>query len=669
MSKVLSTAVNVFFLTYVAARAIRVPFTYDEAATYFRFIAADPLALFSFPVATNHLLNTLLAKLAYTVGGSAEWVLRLPSVLAFAVFAWFSMRLMDRLANRAIALAGLVLLLSNPFLLEFFALSRGYGPSIALLFGSLCFLLRFLDDVGAAHGSRSLAWALGLAVLAVAANFTMLNLAMGVFGIALVVSMANHRRMRRSDRAVSTARVDRLPWQALAALALFAAGFVPAVLSQDLGLSERLYQPVTVTVEGPDSDRVVVHRLDARGRASRLSMEQGTWALPRRQHVAGLRIESPRDADPQQITAVIGDRRIHSAPHDRQFWTAYDRGALRIYESTPALSIDRSLIPTFGSIINWSGDAIYARQVATRTAVVLTLLVLLAGLLEVVGRLLRRVDLLPLGDWRAIAVPLLWLVSVAAIPLYLLKRNGELYFGGTEGFLEDTVGSLIADALYGTTYAPNQSHVVSAVLLLIIAAAILGVVVQARRPVRPQSGLATVLTLTVVAVVVQLAEQVLLGTPSLIGRTALFYIPLVLLLTALSFDAVASLGRVLRAIAVATMVVGAAAAVAHFANTANVTHTRDWQGDASTRLMIEDLEQAAGRPAGSRVRLAVYPFFYPVTRFYAGKSPLAIDVEVVPARGGSDFLFLRDGSQEPGMEVVSRYSLTRNVLVRARPSP
>ena len=168
--------------------------------------------------------------------------------------------------------------------------------------------------------------------------------------------------------------------------------------------------------------------------------------------------------------------------------------------------------------------------------------------------------------------------------------------------------------MYGTTYAPNQSHVVSAVLLLITAAAILGVVVQARRPVRPQPGLATVLTLTVVAVVVQLAEQVLLGTPSLIGRTALFYIPLVLLLTALSFDAVASLGRVLRAIAVATMVVGAAAAVAHFANTANVTHTRDWQGDASTRLMIEDLEQAAGRPAGSRVRLAVYPFFYPVTR-------------------------------------------------------
>ena len=237
--------------------------------------------------------------------------------------------------------------------------------------------------------------------------------------------MANHRRMRRSYCAVSTARVDRLPWQALAALALFAAGFVPAALSQDLGSSERLYQPVTVNVEGPDSDRVVVHRLDARGRASRLSMEQGTWALPRRQHVAGLRIESPRDADPQQFTAVIGDRRIHSAPHDRQFWTVYDRGPLRIYESTPALSIDRSLIPTFGSIINWSGDAIYARQAATRTAVVLTLLVLLAGLLEVVGRLLRRVDLLPLGDWRAIAVPLLWLVSVAAIPLHLLKRNGE----------------------------------------------------------------------------------------------------------------------------------------------------------------------------------------------------------------------------------------------------
>jgi hypothetical protein len=113
------------------------------------------------------------------------------------------------------------------------------------------------------------------------------------------------------------------------------------------------------------------------------------------------------------------------------------------------------------------------------------------------------------------------------------------------------------------------------------------------------------------------------------------------------------------------LVLAAGLSAAHFAVSANVTHTRDWREDASAKLMIEDLEHAAEAQRGaSPVRLAVYPYFYPVTVFYARKSRLPIAVEVAPPRRGADFLYLRDGSQTEGMTVITRYSLSRNVLVR-----
>ena len=99
-------------------RAVRVPFTYDEAATYLRFIAADPLSLFSFPVATNHLLNTLLTKVAYLIAGSQDWALRLPNVIGYGLYAAFSIQILRRISSPVIAFAGFMLLNSDPYVLS-----------------------------------------------------------------------------------------------------------------------------------------------------------------------------------------------------------------------------------------------------------------------------------------------------------------------------------------------------------------------------------------------------------------------------------------------------------------------------------------------------------------------------------------------------------------------
>ena len=185
--KVLTAGACLFFIAFAAARAALVPLTYDEAATYLRYIPAGFLPVFKFDVATNHFLNTLLTKLFYLVGGDSELVLRMPNLIGYGMYMGFSLSILRRLGHRTIAFAGFMLLNLNPYLLDYFSLSRGYGLSLGFLMGAIFFLFKFLTRVrtGAAAG-RELSAALLFGCAAVMANFSLLNVYMGLFAVALI---------------------------------------------------------------------------------------------------------------------------------------------------------------------------------------------------------------------------------------------------------------------------------------------------------------------------------------------------------------------------------------------------------------------------------------------------------------------------------------------------
>ena len=65
---------------YLTARAVFVPLTYDEASSLARYVAAEPLALFDFASATNHLLSSALTRVSSGLFGSSAIALRLPSL-------------------------------------------------------------------------------------------------------------------------------------------------------------------------------------------------------------------------------------------------------------------------------------------------------------------------------------------------------------------------------------------------------------------------------------------------------------------------------------------------------------------------------------------------------------------------------------------------------------
>ena len=98
---------------YIAARAIFVPLTYDEAATFFRYIDEEAGAVFDFSVATNHFLNTVATWLSYQLFGGAPWALRLPNVIAGLAFLAGAAAIARHARNPAIGFAGFVLLVTN----------------------------------------------------------------------------------------------------------------------------------------------------------------------------------------------------------------------------------------------------------------------------------------------------------------------------------------------------------------------------------------------------------------------------------------------------------------------------------------------------------------------------------------------------------------------------
>ena len=145
------------------------------------------------------------------------------------------------------------------------------------MLGSLAYFFRFLEPGESSDGDRLILRALLLAGAAVAASFTLLNVAIGLFAIALGASIVSQvTRRTRHDAETTRPAVSR---QSFLWLAIAATVFIALTLSQDLGLTGRLYKPVAVTLHGVEGDAASVFRIDFRGRSTRLMHRDGEWRL------------------------------------------------------------------------------------------------------------------------------------------------------------------------------------------------------------------------------------------------------------------------------------------------------------------------------------------------------------------------------------------------------
>lgn len=141
--------ISLLFWIYLILRAYLVPFLHDEIMTYWFYIETGKYLPFTFKInadaANNHVLNSLLTRFFYLIFGSAPFVLRLANLLFIPVYCFFAYKIADTLKNKQLSLLFWLCILLIHTIVDFLALSRGYGMSFALLLGCIWYLIRVMQ--------------------------------------------------------------------------------------------------------------------------------------------------------------------------------------------------------------------------------------------------------------------------------------------------------------------------------------------------------------------------------------------------------------------------------------------------------------------------------------------------------------------------------------------
>ena len=183
----LASAVLVLF--YVCFRSTSVGITFDEAWTISDFVPLSIMDIFKYSPcdANNHIINTLLIKLGFFLGPDTLFIARLPNVLAFILYLSIAYKLSHRFLSRFVGFCCFLLLVVNPFVLDFFSLARGYGLALGFQLASIYYLINYIGQSKFISGL----WSLVLGGLSVLSSFSFLYYWITLFGVVMCVSVVH----------------------------------------------------------------------------------------------------------------------------------------------------------------------------------------------------------------------------------------------------------------------------------------------------------------------------------------------------------------------------------------------------------------------------------------------------------------------------------------------
>lgn len=137
--------VSLALMVVAGYRAATVAFFHDEAVSYLAGVLPGLRHLLQYDLyidAGNHFLNTVGMYLSHKTFGSAEWSLRLPSMIGLLVWLISSVRMAFLLSgNQGRRLVYFLFLQANPILFDYFSAARGYGLSCAFVLASMALYL------------------------------------------------------------------------------------------------------------------------------------------------------------------------------------------------------------------------------------------------------------------------------------------------------------------------------------------------------------------------------------------------------------------------------------------------------------------------------------------------------------------------------------------------
>lgn len=153
------------------------------------------IILYKHPILNNHILNSLLMKIFNTLSGNSELVLRLPNYFGFLLFFIAIWKVFKDIGKKFFLIFGILFLISNLYLLDFFSLARGYGLGVGLSMMSFALLYRYFLTK---RSNKLLLWlVLAFSALSVYANFsfTSFHLTVCLILLALIIKRIANKAM------------------------------------------------------------------------------------------------------------------------------------------------------------------------------------------------------------------------------------------------------------------------------------------------------------------------------------------------------------------------------------------------------------------------------------------------------------------------------------------
>ena len=182
--------------TYLWLRAIYVPLVHDELVTLHAYMLNGKWLPFQgFLDANNHILNSAFGAFFIQLFGYKTYLIpRLPNLLCFPIYFGSTFLILKKLELKNIALFGaLTLFVFPPYLLEFFALARGYGMAMAFFILALLAFLKLSRNIE----SKSI-WLLAISSsLSVLSNLTLLFANAGLLLLFLLL-IIDQKKFRKS---------------------------------------------------------------------------------------------------------------------------------------------------------------------------------------------------------------------------------------------------------------------------------------------------------------------------------------------------------------------------------------------------------------------------------------------------------------------------------------
>jgi hypothetical protein len=195
---------------YLVIRAILVPMAHDEIATFYYFVQSGKVSPFLTNIDTNnHFLNSALTWVFYHLFGPTPLALRLSNLVFIPVFFYFLYKISLYLKSRVLRFSFFLTLAFTLHFIEFLALSRGYGISMAMLMACLFYLIEGISKQKKQYFVISM-----LAIFtACTANLALINTYALVLLFASITLIINNLKQVKSV----------LP-------TLFIAGFIPIII-------------------------------------------------------------------------------------------------------------------------------------------------------------------------------------------------------------------------------------------------------------------------------------------------------------------------------------------------------------------------------------------------------------------------------------------------------